>query len=738
MENKQRYLIPLALFSGCVNAQHSQCLVPLTELQTSPAIQKGQIIVESDRADINQTTYANFEGKVTIFNDSGYIAANQARIDKLSQTMRASGDVNYRNQQIDVITEDININLLTGNLSITESEYRLAHFNGRGNAEQISLNAESGLRLEDVSFTTCPAQSEDWKIKASSISLNPEKPWGEATNTRFYIKDVPVFYLPYFAFPITNQRQTGFLYPEISTSSSTGLTYEQPFYWNIAPNYDLTFAPRLMTNRGLQLKTEARYLVDQHTGQINVEYLDHDKDLPSEDSRYFFRYIHLGQLSDNWLISANLNRISDDNYILDLDSDFYSRADTHLSQNLGLSYFSDNLDFSFELKDFELIGDHPSSYRALPELKLNYKTDVLAGFEFSMHSELAYFDNESDLSPDATRFHLAPTLSFPLYSAWGEFVAEASLLNTYYRQEDIKNTALKKEVTRSLGQVRLYGALNFERDGTWLGQPVTQTFEPKVQYLYTSYEDQSMIGLYDTTRLLNDFDGLFRGQEFTGLDRISDHNQVTLGATSRILDENNREQFKVSIGQIFYLSDNKVLEASKENNRSALAGEVDWQLGSRWFAHTEFQISTQSEKLERSSISLEYQLSDNKLVQLSHRYVRNLSGEEIDQVGITASWPIDNDWHWVGRWYKDWDRGRTIESYLGLQYNSCCWSVQLIAQRHLTNRFNEQGVRDSEEFDSSVNLRFSFKFGEEGRQPKANRMLNDGLFGYRQPYLLNK
>jgi len=293
-------------------------------------------------------------------------------------------------------------------------------------------------------------------------------------------------------------------------------------------------------------------------------------------------------------------------------------------------------------------------------------------------------------------------------------------------QNNIQNSVLKENVSRTLGQAKLYGALTFERPSILFGGNATQTFEPKVQYLYTSFKDQTNIGLYDTTRLFNDFAGLFRGQEFTGLDRISDNNQVTIGMTSRFIDKNNQERFKLSLGQIFYLKDNQVLDASKKDDRSALAVELDWQVGSKWYVHTQTQVSTLTDKVDRSSLSLEYQLAENKIIQINHRFVRELSSEKINQVGMTASWPLTKNWQWVGRWYHDLELNRTVESYAGVQYESCCWTVSLVAQRNLSNRFNDNGAQSTDEFESGFHVYFT-----------SRNLLREGLFGYRRPYLLN-
>jgi LPS-assembly protein len=700
------------------------CFVPLAGPNLDNSLLYGQIQVKSEDSVINQNTFAQFKGKVEIDSSQAKIKADEATLNRQTQTLNASGNVSFQDSNITVSSENVQLNRVSNELLIEQSFYQLNRVQGHGRAEKIGIGEQTGINLIESSFTACPVDNEVWRIQASSIKITPDQSRGVVKHARFYIKDVPVLYLPYFSFPINDERQSGVLYPSISSNSSTGASIEQPVYWNIAPNYDLTFSPKLMTERGIQLKNEFRYLTEQHTGQVDIEYLPND--LEYEDERYFYRFVHSGQINKNWRVNAEFNGLSDDNYIVDLGSDYFNRADTHLYKTLGLSYFSQNLDVTAQFRDFEVLGDHPDSYRALPEIRLNYLTPMGMGAEFQIHSELAYFESGESDNPTATRFHIAPTVRYPYKNQWSEFLAEASILHTRYIQENIQDLTLEKNISRTLGQAKIYGSLAFERPARWFGAEITQTFEPKVQYLYTSFEDQSNIGLYDTTRLFNDSAGLFRGQEFTGLDRISDNNQITVGVTSRFIDKNNQERFKLSLGQIFYLKDNQVVDATKDDDRSALAAELDWQIGSKWYIHTQAQVSTITDKVERSSLSLEYQLANDKIMQINHRYVRDLSSEEINQVGITASWPLTKDWQWVGRWYHDLELNRTVESYAGVQYESCCWTVSFVAQRNLSNRFDDDGVQSTDEFESGFNVYFT-----------TRNLLREGLFGYRRPYLLN-
>lgn len=133
-------------------------------------------------------------------------------------------------------------------------------------------------------------------------------------------------------------------------------------------------------------------------------------------------------------------------------------------------------------------------------------------------------------------------------------------------------------------------------------QNYRQTLEPQFQYLYVGYKDQSNIGIYDTAQLQEDYHGLFRERRFSGLDRIADANQMTLGLTTRLFDEQNREKFKFSIGQIYYFQDSKVgigdftfqgtTYTQEATSNSVLAAELNTQIYNDWFIGGAIQYDT--------------------------------------------------------------------------------------------------------------------------------------------------
>ena len=732
---------------------YSPALVTVPEYAiTSSPIDVVQVVADAANIVTNQT--ADFSGDVQIINQDTNIFAQQAQVNNNGLQVLATGDVSFISPQIKVLSEKIELDTQNAAFAMTSAQYQLGSLAGRGDAENIRLSAAEGIVLDEVSFTTCPLNNNDWAIKASEINLGQTGNLGQAYNTRFFVKGVPVMYLPYFAFPVTSARQSGLLFPKISSSSENGIDITQPYYFNLAANYDATVAPRLLTNRGLMLETELRHLNAASSSTIKLEYLPSD-DETNGDERYFVRLQHQAQLSEHWFVDIDFNEISDANYIVDFGSDFFNRADTYVQQNLRLDYLSESLTASLRLADFTVLGEQTNNYRALPELTVSYSHPLNQQWLFNLDSEITYFTNTNNALPEASRFHVHPTIAYRENQDAFEFNAQLGLLSTYYEQHnlniDVADNALDSNMQntfnglrvenlaatkqRNIGQAKLFGALFFERPQTLTGANSIVTLEPKIQYLYTSFADQSDIGLYDSAPLLNTVSGLFRGQEFTGLDRIVDNNQLTVALSSRFLDANNIERASVSLGQIFYFADSKVLAEERSNARSSVAAEFDFRISSRWFVDSQLQLAAQTDKVERSSLSLEYRRDANSLVQLSQRYIRDLSNETINQLGVSATWPINKNWQWAGRWYKDQELNRTIESYFGLEYESCCWALRVVAYRQLANRFALDDISTQAEFDSGAALQFRFK--GISSQNNSTSMLRNGMFGYRQAYSIH-
>jgi len=707
---------------------------------------KEAITIVSKSSNIDKNVLARFTGNVVMINKNQRITAEKLEFNRLESSFNAQGNIHYQADNIDVFSESISANSGKNATLLTQSAYQLANNPAHGSADELSISKKGDLTLRGSSFTTCQGDQPDWLIDASKIYISTRKNKGEAYNARFKLFGVPVFYIPYFSFPVTDQRKSGFLYPNFGSSNRSGFKIETPYYWNIAENMDATITPRYMSKRGLQLLSEFRYLSGLQSGAINLEYLNKDLDLKNNNSaRYLARIQHIGNFSDNFRVYTDYTTISDDNYLVDLESDHYSANDAYLYQIGELSYFSETWKATIKLQDFEVLGDHIQSYRTLPQIEFSsFQALPFLQSTFDIYSEFSRFESPDKNLPNASRYHVEAGFSLPIIHPGWFLNSEVKVLQTYYQQDRLNNNSLlSKNISRTLPKVRLHGGINLDRNVKYFGDHLTQTLEPQIQYLYIQEKDQSDIGIYDTTALQDDYNGLFRDRRFSGLDRIAQANQFSWGITSRVLTKNHQEKLRLSLGKILYLNNSNKLFNSEQNiktNQSVLAGDVFYQISNKLQFSGNIQYDTKQDFTTKSATKIDYQYTNNHLIQLSHRYTRNVSGNQIEQVSLLTSGAITKDWQFVGRLTQDLVNRRNIESYAGVQYESCCWAIRFAYHRNINSKINDQAFfnQTHNEFDSGFVIQFVIK-GLGGQQSSVGieDMFNSSIFGYKRPYFLN-
>ncbi len=765
-----RYLLALLLFPHLVLADdsttsidaNSQCLVePPAPVPTATDFSQAnpqEIKIISDRSSAKIGDSANFNGNVSFSQGSRRVYADNAIFDQANQRLDAKGNLVFQHELFTVTADSLSAEMKNNRAELNEAEYWLHGQQIHGAAKKLEITQDNNLHLSKTNFTTCPPGDNSWILEAGKIEIDSEEEWGELWNAKLKIADIPVFYLPYMTVPVSEKRKSGFLFPTFSSSTTNGVEIATPYYWNIAPEYDLTFTPHYMTERGLFLKNEFRYLAgDTQQGQINAEFLGSDDMLPNNDDRYLYHWEHSGKIDDNWRVLANFTDVSDNNYFNDLDSDVLRATDNQISRIGEIAYFERNWDISARVQDIKVLGENESPYQVMPQLSFNYRTPALwRGLDFSFLGEATSFRHKDDDYASAQRLHLEPTISLPIHGPVGSLTSELKLMQTNYWQ-DTNDSGLDEDVSRTIPQVRIHGQINFERYTDYLGENYRQTLEPQFQYLYVGHEDQSAIGLYDTARLQDDYYGLFRDRRFSGLDRIADANQMTLGLTTRLFDEHNKESFKFSIGQIFYFENSKVglsdssqpnlIFADQRDSNSVFAAELNTKLYNDWFVGGAIQYDTKHSDNKKSEVTLDYRPETNKLFQLSYRYVPDLinsntnQAANISQTGLRTAWPLNDNWYIVGNWYYDLNEDRSVEAYTGFQYESCCWAVRFSYHYRIKTNYEDDfdsSFDDREQFEKGFYLNFVIK-GLGGSGPLGvSDMLNDGLFNYRKPlYLKN-
>ena len=735
-----------------------QCFVPtVSNIETSnDKITDKSIRIMSSNASIRQDQFAHFSGNVTLTDKSQKIMADELAFNNLSMQINAKGNINYQNAGIKIFADSLNANKADNSTTMTSASYQLFDNPGHGSAKQILMSQGEGLTMVDSTYTTCVGETPDWQIAANELIITPDGDYAKIYGAKIRIMDVPVFYVPYFSFPLTDERTSGFLYPKFGSSNRSGIEVETPFYWNIAPNMDATITPHYMSKRGTQLNTKFRYLTELQSGLIDLEYLDKDKELENnDDSRYLARLQHIGTFSENYRLHIDFTTISDDNYLVDIGSDQYSANDAYLYQLGELSYFGDNWQTTMKVQDFEVLGNHNASYKTLPQLEIQaYQPIPLLAGQFDFYSEVSSFTTSTKDTVEANRYHAEAGLSFPVQTPAWFINSEFKLMHTYYQQENIAiGSNLDEEVSRTLPKVRVHGGVNFDKQFTLFGQSYKQTIEPQLQYLYVREEDQSNIGLYDTTNLQDDYDGLFRDRRYSGLDRIAGTNQYTWGVTTRLLDQANLEFFRFSLGRTSYLSsttpNNTTNNTSNNTNsatfsnindqKSSVAANLFYRLNHQWEISSDIQYNTIENYTNKSQVSIDYNFDNYHSIRLNHRYTRDVSGKSIEQMSLLTNVALNEKWAFVGRVTQDLQLSRSVETYAGFQYESCCWAVRIAYHRHINSSVDDPSIigNERERFDTGFKIKFILK-GLSGSQESIGTqdMFNSSIFGYKQPYYL--
>ncbi|MGL5905422.1 MAG: LPS assembly protein LptD [Shewanella sp.] len=761
-----RYFLALSLLPQLVLADESptptasQCVIepPVPRITAQPGMStadRNNIRIISDHTRAEMGKQAVFSGDVTFSQGDRHIAADEAILDQSTEQFDANGNLVFQDSVFTVTADSLSAQMRSNQATLTGAQYWLHGQQVNGDAEKLQITNNNNLILTNTNFTTCPPDNVSWLLEADKIKINSAEEWGEIWDARLKIRGVPVFYIPYMTIPVSDKRKTGFLYPSFSSSTTNGAEISVPYYWNIAPEYDLTYTPSYMTNRGLFSKTEFRYLSGaSQKGQVNFEYLNNDLMLDGNEDRYLYHWQHQGAIDKNWRVLANFTEVSDNNYFNDLKSDINRATDNQLSRIGEISYFERHWDLSTRVQDIKVLGEDEKPYQVMPQVNFNYRTvNFWNNLDFTFNSELTNFAHQDNNINTATRLHMAPTVTLPLHGPSGSLTSQIKLLQTHYWQTNLNpNEVLDETVNRTIPQVRINGQINFERATEFFEQRYRQTLEPQFQYLYVGYEDQRGIGIYDTAQLQDDYFGLFRDRRFSGLDRIADANQVTLGVTTRLFDDHNQEVTKFSLGQIFYLQDSKMgyedVIFEQNQSTSILAAELDTRLSQNWYLGAGIQYDTNTSDNKKTEVTLDYRPETNKLLQLSYRYVPDLLNSNtnnlvnISQAGIRGAWPISDSLYFVGNWYYDLNEQRNIESYTGFQYESCCYALRLSYNYRIKTNYDDNiGPVDGgerERFESGVYLNLVIK-GLGGSGPLGvTDMLNDGLFNYRKPlYLRN-
>ncbi len=728
--------------------------------------------IQADKSEANYPDNAVFSGNVNIQQGNSTLTADQVELNQTqvenqpepTRTVTATGNVHYDDNQIKLKGPRAFSNLNTKDTDMDQGDYQMVGRQGRGNADKMKMRDSNRYTiLDNGTFTSCLPGDNSWSVVGSEVIHDRQEEVAEIWNARFKIGPVPVFYSPYLQLPVGDRRRSGFLIPNAKFGSNNGFEFMLPYYWNIAPNFDATLTPHYISKRGMQFQNEFRYLTAPGAGVVEFDWLpsdkEYEKDYPEDDNntRWLFYWRHGGVMDQVWRFDIDYLKVSDSKYFTDLDSTYGSTTDGYATQKFSIGYADTHWDVKLASKQFQVFADsgNANAYRAQPQLDINYYQNDVGPFDFNIYGQAVKFTSVNPDNPEATRLHIEPTLSLPLANSWGSLDTEAKLLATHYQQDvpdefnTNNNLALQDNVNRTMPEFKTDGKMVFDRSMTW-AEGYTQTLEPRAQYLYIPYRNQSDIYTYDSTLLQSDYTGLFRDRSYSGLDRIASANQLAAGVTSRIYDDALVERFNVSAGQIYYFTQprtgdpNSSLDESDDTGSLVWAGDTYWRIDNNWGLRGGLQYDTRLDAVALGDAVVEYRKDAERMVQLNYRYaspeyiqatlpsVQNPGYQQgISQVGMTASWPLADRWAVVAAYYYDIEAKQPADQLIGVQYSTCCWAINLGYERKITDWDN---TTQSSQYDNRVSFNIELRGLSSNHSLGTDEMLKQGILPYQRAF----
>jgi LPS-assembly protein len=656
------------------------------------------------------------------------VKAQQIEYNTDDSTLKAEGDVQYEDSVVRASGAGGNYSAV-GGASFRQAQFELRQRGARGAASLMEMTPEGLIRLEDVRFTTCPRNDSGWQLKADRIELDTRTRIGTGHGAEVDFKGVPIMYLPWMSFPLGTERKSGFLFPTPGHSTRGGVQFTLPYYWNIAPNADLTFEPTYYSRRGVDLMGDTRFLSESTRASLEYSYLPSDNVTHSDRNR--FRLTNVTKLPYDFRFVVDAETVSDSHYFEDFASGPEGTSVAFVERRAGFRFRNEHWNLSAEAQQFQTIDrdlaevDRP--YARLPRILAgaDYGWGPEQRLRYGFDSEIVNFDR--DVGVTGWRLDANPGVSLDIGSPSAYVRPGVSLRYTSYSLDYHGLNIGPTSPSRTLPIESLDAGLVFEKDSGSRGQR-RLTLEPRMLYLHVPYRNQDDLPLFDTGIPDLNLVELFRTNRYVGADRVSDANQVSLGVTSRLFDTNSGAQFlSVTLGQTYYFEQPRVRlpdEPVRDSNTSDFVGQIALTAYKNWNADLGIQWNPDQSRSERAQANIQFKPGGEQVVNLGYRFQRDL----LNQYELSGAWPIGKKWNAYARYVYSLLDDKPIERLAGFEYASCCWRVRFLGRKFVSTRTSTGTGKEDTGFYLQLELTGLASVGSA-----ADAFLTGAIRGYERP-----
>ena len=709
-------VLSLILFVACgVRAEESVLklrmqpeLIPYALGRNEPT----DLFFEADSVEGHQDRELEAAGSVRLRKRGTAVFSDQLHLSQ-DQQLTATGHVRFEKEGAVVTGEQLVYDLDSDSGYIDKPAYKLLRKGARGDGARLVMENRDLTQIYKATYTNCDVGDDAWFVRADRLELDRLRDIGVAHDATVVFKGVPILYSPYLDFALSGGRKSGLLAPTIGTTGQSGLQYTQPFYWNIAPNFDATISPTWLAKRGVLTDVDFRYLQPDLHGEMRGEYLPDDR--KKNETRYAYSWKHQQNLGNGFSGTIDVLAVSDDTYFTDLSDKIAATSQTNLNREADLFYDGGWWNVNTRVQRFQTLQDPLSPitppYARVPQITLNMNRQTDLNLDFGLQGEFVEFD--SPTLPTGRRQTLYPSISLPFQTPYSYVTPKIGFNTTYYSFDDSPGES------RNVPIYSVDSGLTFERATTLWGRAFLQTLEPRLYYVYIPFRQQSQLPNYDTAQADFNFAQLFNENKFTGGDRINDANQISGSVTSRLIDpDSGDEQLRFSLGQRYYFRPQEVSLTSPPSgeDRTDLLAAFTGRITKNWFTDLGVQYSSSENQLQTANEVLRYQPEIGKLVNFGYRYTQGT----LEQFDLSTEWPVGGRWTGLARYSYTLQDKRLLEGLLGVEYNGGCWAARFVVHRF---------VSATQEYVNALFFQFELT-GLSGIGPSPLELLRQSITGY--------
>ena len=539
-----------------------------------------------------------------------------------------------------------------------------------GSVDNVEILSEN-LILKNVEFSSCPCPNKIWWIESKELNIKNGNEFISAKDSKLVVQGRTLAYINRANFPTSYKRKTGILLPEVSINERSGLDVKIPVYINLRENLDLVIEPRVMTQRGLGLNNELRYLGKNYKGYFNFSTLDDSKssykNLESNSFRWSYNLNHIQNISTSTFFDLKSSSAGDPFYLSDLGSIVSGLSRTYVLPNkFNISHYGKNYTLKADINSFKLLNPLGiNQYQRLPGL--NYKLFLNKRYlNFSLESDFALYRKggsyRNNDKQKFTRLFLKPEFSHAYFK--NNYFLEASF-SVDYLYNEIDGSKIR-EYLPTLKIRNLFNFYEKKDDSNLVIQPFINLKVSEQKKIINKIIIDSGLKMSSLNENIK-FGGLF----------VSNQNDLNIGA--KFAFKKDKSLINLKIQKLFSLANKKIFI---ENNELSLPEPISININYR--SNSKINLNSYFSFDEEDNYSLykntfSYKKSDFYF-SISHRLIKNFKifnldvsaqeNKKINSLEVTSKFNFSKNWSGGIKITNDLEQEKNINSVISIEYEN--------------------------------------------------------------------